>query len=174
VKLPGAPEGFVAEPGGGRVFVNLPKAGKVAVIDREQNAVTAEWELPEGARGNYAMAMDVEKQRLFVACRKPARLFVLDAATGKSVASLECAGDADDVWFDAGATKRVFVVGGAGSGEVTAIKQEGADSYSADFKVKTAPGARTGVLVPEMRKLIVAAPNSGDDPGYVFFYLIAP
>jgi hypothetical protein len=30
------------------------------------------------------------------------------------------------------------------------------------------------VLVPEMRKLIVAAPKSGDDPAYVFFYLIAP
>jgi hypothetical protein len=46
------------------------------------------------------MALDEAGRRLFVGCRVPARLVVLDTDSGQVVAKLPTVGDADDVFFD--------------------------------------------------------------------------
>src|SRR5215470_6363394 len=99
IKLPAHPEAFGLEQTGPRIFVNIPKAKQVAVIDRRKLAVVAHWPVTQAA-ANYPMALDEAHHRLFIGCRQPARLLVLDTDTGKLVAQVECAGDADDVFFD--------------------------------------------------------------------------
>ena len=51
-------------------------AGYVGVIDREKFEIIAKWR-PEGAAAFYPMALDEEHHRLFLGCRKPARLLIL-------------------------------------------------------------------------------------------------
>jgi hypothetical protein len=168
VKLEGHPESFQLESRGKRVFVNVPGACLVAVVDREQRKVVARWETGE-AKANYPMALDEERKRLFVGCRKPARLLVLDTDSGKILQSLECVGDADDVFVDA-ATGRVLVIGGEGFVDV--FSRDAAGAYSRTSRTPTAPGARTGLL--EGDRLFVASPAKEGKEAAVLVYRLLP
>jgi DNA-binding beta-propeller fold protein YncE len=157
VKLDAHPESFQLEKNSNRIFVNVPGAGHVAVVDRDKGAVVAKWSLPD-AKANFPMALDEANHRLFIGCRKPAKLVVLDTETGKSVASLDVVGDTDDVFYDAN-SKQVYVSGGAG--KVTVVTQKDADTYAVAGQVNTASGARTSFFVSGSGTLYVAVPHRG-------------
>jgi DNA-binding beta-propeller fold protein YncE len=157
VKLDAHPESFQLETKGKRIFVNVPNAGYVAVIDRETRKVIEKFPMKD-AFANFPMALDESDHRLFIGCRRPAKLVVLDTDTGKTVALLDIVGDTDDLFYDA-ATKRIYVSGG--EGRVTVISQSNADEYNIAGQVSTAPGARTSFFVPEIGMLYVAVPHRG-------------
>src|SRR5262249_14687180 len=73
VKLAGHPESFQLERSGSRIFVNVPNAGHVAVVDRRTMTIVATWPVTE-ARSNYPMALDEDGHRLFIGCRRPAKV----------------------------------------------------------------------------------------------------
>jgi len=155
IKLEGHPESFQLKAKGKRIFVNVPPAGHVAVIDRDQHRVIATWPIKE-AKANFPMALDEANHRLFVGCRMPAKLIVMDTDSGKTTASLDCCGDADDIFYDA-ANKRIYVTGGEGC--VSVFDQKDANTYSLVEKLWTAPGARTSFFVPTLHRLFVAVPK---------------
>jgi DNA-binding beta-propeller fold protein YncE len=157
VKLDAHPESFQLETKGKRIFVNVPGAGHVAVVDRETETVIEKFPLKE-AVANFPMALDEADHRLFIGCRRPAKLLVLDTETGKTVAVLDIVGDTDDLFYDA-ASKRIYVSGG--EGRVTVISQTSANIYNVAGQVTTTPGARTSFFVPETRMLYVAVPHRG-------------
>jgi hypothetical protein len=156
IPLAAHPEAFAAETKGSRIFLNVPEAGHVAVVDRAKGAVTATWQT--GAAANFPMALDEANARLFVGCRKPASLVVLDTSTGKIVSRLTIAGDADDIFYDAN-RRRLYAV--CGEGKIELIDQIDPDHYKTAAAVPTAAGARTGLFVPELNSLFVAVPRSG-------------
>lgn len=158
IKLSGHPESFQLESKGQRIFVNVPTAGHVAVVDREKRAVVATWQLSRAA-ANFPMALDEPNHCLFIGCRKPPQLLVLDAETGQVMKSLPIAGDADDVFYDA-AKQRIYVSGGEGF--VTVIRRSNRDTYSVLGNVSTAAGARTSYFDPKSGLLYVAVPHRGD------------
>jgi YVTN family beta-propeller protein len=157
IKLEAHPESFQLEADGSRIFVNVPGARHVAVIDREKKAVVARWRLRE-TESNFPMALDEPRRRLFVGCRKPAKVLVLDTRTGKTVAAVDCCGDTDDLFFDA-ASGRLYVTGGAGC--ISVIERSGADHYRLLGNVPTAEGARTSYWLPGAKTLYVAVPHRG-------------
>lgn len=163
VKLSGHPESFQLEQNGRRIFVNVPRAGHIAVVDRVQRAVVATWPVAD-AKSNFPMALDETNHRLFVGCRVPAKLLVLDTDSGKTVASVEIVSDTDDVFYDA-AARRIYVSGGGGL--VSVIRQGDADHYTAVAEVSTAPGARTAFLDAARGRLYVAAPHHGAQPAHL-------
>ena len=63
IDLAGHPEAFVLETRGPRIFVNLPEAREVAVVDRQSARVLARWPLA-GAAANFPMAFDEGNHRL--------------------------------------------------------------------------------------------------------------
>ena len=148
------PESFQLESEGPRIFVNIP-TGQVTVIDRRTRSITAKW--PVDAKENFPMALDEADHRLFVGCRKPAKLIVLDTSTGRAVATVDIVKDADDLYWDA-ERKRIYVSGGGG--EITVIAQKTPDQYEVAAHVPTAKGARTSLFVPEFKRLYVAAPGA--------------
>jgi YVTN family beta-propeller protein len=156
IKLSAHPESFQLETKGTRIYVNVPNADQVAVIDRKRSTVVATWVLKGVA--NFPMALDESNHRLFIGCREPAELLVLDTNTGKTVQSLAVAGDTDDVFYD-GDGKRIYISGGQGA--VTIISQKDVNTYSAIGRVPTAPGARTSLFAPKSRMLYVAVPHRG-------------
>src|SRR5438874_2449468 len=123
IKLAAHPEAFELEKKGRRIFVNVPNAGQVAVIDRDKGEVIATWK-PGGASANFPIALDEASHRLFVGCRNPAKLVVLNPASGATVASLDISGDTDEVFYDA---KRHRLYAICGEGYIDVIEQENAD-----------------------------------------------
>lgn len=168
IRLAGHPESFQLEAGGPRVFVNVPTAQQVAVVDRAARKLIATWPVAR-AGNNFPMALDEKGARLFVGARAPALMLVYDTASGKVVARLPIGGDTDDLFYDA-ARKRVYVV--CGEGQIDVFRQESADRYAHEAALKTAPRARTGLFVPEMSKLFVAAPTAGSSPARVLVYQV--
>lgn len=166
VKLPAHPESFQLEQQGLRIFVNVPDAKQVAVIDRETCAVTATWPM-EKFQANFPMALDEAKHRLFIGCRQPARLVVLDTATGKAVADLAISGDIDDLFFDA---KRKQLYLSCGEGFVDTVEQTTADTYRRVSQLPTAPGARTAFFSPVTDHLYLAVPDRGPQKAEIRVY----
>jgi DNA-binding beta-propeller fold protein YncE len=168
IQLAGHPEAFALEKKGSRIFVNVPTAHHVAVVDRAKGAVVSTWAVAE-AEGNFPMALDEAGKRLFVGTRSPGLLLVYDIETGKVVARQEIGKDTDDLFFDA-VRKRIYVI--CGEGRIDVVKQLDPDHYSLESTVSTAPRARTGLFVPENRRLYVAAPSIGASPARVLTYRV--
>ena len=168
IKLAGHPEAFALEQKGPRIFVNVPMARQIAVVDRTKGAVVATWSVSE-AQANFPMVLDETGRRLFVGARNPALLLVYDIDSGKLVAKQEIGKDTDDLFFDA-ARKRIYVI--CGEGRIDVVRQLDPDHYSIESTIPTAPRARTGLFVPETRRLYVAAPSIGTSPARVLAYRV--
>lgn len=166
VKLAAHPESFQLETSGARIFVNVPDAGQIAVIDRAKQAVVARWPVKRG-RANFPMALDEADHRLFVTCRQPPELLVLDTTSGKAIATLPVVGDADDTFYDE-KRRRVYVSGGEGA--ISVIQQQEADHYRAVGRVSTAAGARTSFFVPSLGRLYLAVPHRGSQRAEIRVY----
>ena len=166
VLLGSHPESFQFDEAADRVYVNVPKQLGVAVIDWKKRAVVAKWALGLSF-ANYPMALDRINRRLFVGCRLPARLVVIDTTSGQTIKALPTVGDADDVFYD---EKRrcIYIVGGEGAIEV--IRQQGPDVYETAGRTVTASGARTGYWWPSSDRLYVAAPAKGGQTAAVLVY----
>ncbi|HXT40559.1 MAG TPA: YncE family protein [Candidatus Angelobacter sp.] len=168
IKLPGHPESFQIERDGGRIFVNVPEARQVAVIDGQAKTVSKAWSLPD-AKANFPMALDETDRRLFVGCRNPPRLAVLDTTAGKVVSDVVIVGDTDDLFYDA-KRKRIYVSGGEGFVDV--IEQRDADNYKLLERIPTAPGARTSFFSPELDQFYLAVPRRGGQGAEIRVYEI--
>src|SRR5919109_735001 len=107
VKLAGHPESFQLERSGPRIFVNVPNAEQIAVVDRTAMKIATTWPVTS-AKANYPMALDEMNHRVFIGCRRPAKVLVYDTGTGKEVGSFDIVGDTDDLFYDA-ARKRLYI-----------------------------------------------------------------
>ena len=99
IDLPGHPEGFELENAGELIYVNMPSAQQIVVVERRSGQITATWDM-KGASQNFPMSLDEKSHRLLVATRRPPSLLAWDTATGKRIAELPICGDADDLFFD--------------------------------------------------------------------------
>src|SRR5215216_5683275 len=163
ITLSGHPESIQLEDSGQRIFVNVPTAGHIAVVDRGNGSVVETWPLSNAAE-NFPMALNEGNHRLFVGARSPAKLLILDTETGKMTTSLDSSGDADDIFYDAKNT-RIYVSGGEGA--ISVFEQTDPDNYSLLDKVDTAEGARTSLFVPDSGTLYVAVPHRGSQQAEV-------
>jgi DNA-binding beta-propeller fold protein YncE len=155
IKLSGAPEAFQLDPTQPRLYVNIPKPSQVAVVDTEKNEVVAKFPLTL-AEANYPLAFDAKGGRLFVGCRKKPMVVVLDAKTGKEVASVEIPADIDDLFFDA---KRERLYASCGAGFLAVLQRKGADRYEVVERIDTGKLARTCLFDPESGRLYVPVPR---------------
>ena len=162
--LPGHPEAF--ELAGGRIYVNVPTAGVVVVLDLVSGNTVAQWPVAP-ARGNFAMALDGSSRRLFVATRSPPQLIAFATDSAKRSPSLPLCGDVDDLALDP-AQHTLYAV--CGDGHVASIDTQDAARAQLRATVNSSPGARTGLWVPALRSLFVAAPASGGRHAAILVY----
>jgi DNA-binding beta-propeller fold protein YncE len=165
IRLPGHPESFQLERGGRRIFVNVPDAHQITVVDRRIAQPVAAWGLAD-AQANFPMALDEDDGRLVVGYREPALLAVFDTGSGTPIARLPACGDADDVFFDA---KRQRVYLSCGAGFLDVIQQRG-DAYAEFARIPTLWGARTALFVPELDRLYLAVRASGSEGAAVWVF----
>jgi DNA-binding beta-propeller fold protein YncE len=165
-KLAGHPESFQLERSGSRVFVNVPDANQIAVVDRAGMKVVATWPVAS-AKANFPMALDEANHRLFIGCRQPAKVLVYDTTTGTKTASFDIVGDTDDLFFDA-ARKRLYISGGEGFVDV--FQEQDAGRFARVAHLATAAGARTSLFVPEQSRLYLAVPHRGTQKSEIRIY----
>jgi len=156
-------EAIALEQNGNRIFVNLTQHSKMAVVNRDTMKEIAEWPVPP-AEQNAMVALDESQHRLYVVCRadlsgKPAgKVVVMNSDSGKVIDTQDAPMRADQVMYDA-SVHRLYVPGGQGYTEI--YDTSNPNSLKVVSKVTTAPGAKTGILLPEMNKVVLAA-SPGD------------
>ena len=149
---------------GTEMFVNVPDAHEIAVVDL---AATGSQSVPTPGMGaNFPMAIDPDVHRVLVVFRSPPTLMALSSQDGHVVAKTATCGDADDVFVDA-KRQRVYVSCGQGVVDVFAAEEAG---YRRLARVPTVSGARTSLFVPELDRLFVAVRASSGEPAAIWVF----
>jgi hypothetical protein len=134
IRLKAHPEGFQIDKTGTQVFVNVPDARGIEVVDLAAGSTRA---LPtQGAGSNFPMAIDAEEHRVLVVFRSPPTLMALSSEDGHVAATVEACGDADDVFVDP-KRRRVYVSCGEG---VIDVLEPGEPGYRRLARVPTVSG----------------------------------
>jgi DNA-binding beta-propeller fold protein YncE len=134
IQLGGAPE-FLAADGEGKAYINLEDKDVVAVVDLNTRKVISRWPVAPGGHP-VGMSMDRNSHRLFIGCRNPQKLVVMNSENGKIEAALPIGAGVDATGFYGG---QAFA--SCRDGSLTVISA--ADKLSVEQTVKTPSGART-------------------------------
>jgi hypothetical protein len=167
ISLRGHPESFQLDPAGARIFVNVPDAREIAVVDRETQREVASWST-DNMRSNFPLALDPARNRLVSIFRHPARLAAFDLRTGRSLSGSDVCADSDDVFVDS-RRQRIYVICGEGFVDSLAAS---ADKYTRVGQLATSGGSRTGLFVPELDRLLVAVRAS--EKGAAAIWILRP
>jgi DNA-binding beta-propeller fold protein YncE len=135
-----------------RLFINLAQTNKLAVVDRKTMKILSTWPVPP-AKQNAMVAFDPSQHRLYVVCRDPGMVVVMNSDTGAVVTTQSAPLRADEVQYDA-AAHRLYVPGG--EGYMGIYDTSDPDHLKLVEKVTTAPGAKTGLLLPASHRLFLA------------------
>jgi YVTN family beta-propeller protein len=169
IPLMAHPESFQIDPDTNQIFVNVPDARAIAVVDRASQKQIGKWPLTD--RGaNFPMALDHVRRQVLVIFRAPAELGVFSMTDGKLVTTPETCGDADDLFIDA-KRNRIYVSCGAGFLDVLEAKEA---TYRRIARIPTVSGARTSLFVPEMDRLLVAVRASSGEPAAIWIFRPMP
>ena len=164
IRLKAHPEGFQIDDTGTQVFVNVPDAREISVVDVATGSTGSL--ATQGAGSNFPMAIDGDAHRFLVVFRSPPTLMALSSQDGHVVAKAETCGDADDVFVDR-KRRRVYVSCGQGVVDVLELVETG---YRGLARVPTVSGARTSLFVPELDRLFVAVRAGSNEPAAIWVF----
>jgi DNA-binding beta-propeller fold protein YncE len=153
IDLGGAPEQAVSD-GKGHVYVDLEDKGSVAVIDAKAMKLQTTYSLNGKGDGCAGLALDAKHNVLFVACREPQVMVMLDAKTGKYLADLPLAGGSDGAVFN---PKTGEAFSSHGNGTLSVIKETSPTTFEVEQTVQTMPGAKTLSLDAKTGHIILIA-----------------
>ena len=128
--------------GAGHLYVALEDKDAVGVVEAKSMTVTARYPLAGQGGVCAGLALDAKTRVLFVACRNPQVMVVMNADDGAILTTLPIGQQNDGVQFNP-ATDEVFVP--SGDGQLTVVKESGRN-FEVEQTLATAPGARTIAL----------------------------
>ena len=156
----GAPEQAVTD-GKGHLYIDLEDKDAVAVVDAKTMAKTATYSLDGKCGGPAGLAFDVKSRVLFVACRNPAVMAMMNADTGKILAVLPIGAGVDGATFNP-STKEAF--SSQGDGTLTIIKEQSPTSFVVEQTVQTMVGAKTLTMDAKTGHVVLIAAEYGPAP----------
>jgi DNA-binding beta-propeller fold protein YncE len=157
IDLGGAPE-QAATDGKGHLYVDIEDKDSVAVVDAKTMKVSTQYSLNGKGGGNAGLALDVKNHILFVACRNPQTMVMLDANDGKYLGDLPIGRGCDGAAFN---PKTMECFSSQGDGTLTVIKENKPTSFVVEQNVKTMPGAKTMTLDSKTGKVLLIAAEYG-------------
>ena len=155
IELGGSPE-FLAADGTGKAFINLADKDLIAVVDLHTRTVIARWPVAPGGHPT-GMAIHRAHHRIFIGCRSPQRLIVMNTENGKIEAALPIGAGNDAVRFSDG---QAFA--SCRDGSLTVAGETGG-KLAVEQTVKTADGARTMGLDAMTHRIFL--PTAQTQPG---------
>jgi len=166
VSLGGAPEFGVAD-GAGRVYVNLEDKNQIVVIDSRTLAVLGRWGLGGGQKPT-GLAIDRKNRRLFSTCRDSKTMVVVDADSGKVLASLPIGSGVDAAEFD---PESAFAMCSNGDATMTVVREESPSKFVVLENVQTWGGAKTMALDPRTHRVYLVAADQSKSKKEVFLLI---
>jgi hypothetical protein len=97
------------------------------------------------------MAFDQVHNRLFIAGRKPGKLFIIDTGSGNLIKTMDCVDIADDMTFDP-KKGRIYV---SGFGGLSVFHQDSPDNYSLLTQFET-NGGKTSTYAARLGQFYIA------------------
>ena len=158
VELDGNPE-FAVTDEKGTVFVNIEDTSELVAFDPQKLTVKSRWKITD-CEEPTGLSIDRKNRRLFAGCGNK-KIAVMDADSGKVVASLAIGEGCDATAFDA---DRGLAFASAGDGTMTVIKEEGGDKFSVMQTVTTQKSARTMAIDSKTHLLFTVAAKVGSQP----------
>ena len=165
IPLDDHPESFQLSKKRNRVYINVPGANEIEVADLSTNKVIAKWK-NSGASSNFPMALDEKYDQIFVGCRSPAKLRMINAETGKDISIVNSSADADDIFYS-GSDSLVFV--SAGSGFIDVFRIDDKQPVQINH-IKTSSGARTSLWLASEKRFLLAVPARAGNPAALWIY----
>jgi YVTN family beta-propeller protein len=145
----------------GHLYVALENKDAVGVIDTKNMTVTATYPV-SGAGGTPAgLALDPKTRVLFVACRKPAVMVMMNADTGAILATLPIGEQNDGVLFNPATGEALAATG---DGHLSVIKQDSPGHFAVAQTLDTLPGARTSALDSKTGHIFLMTAEYGPVP----------
>jgi DNA-binding beta-propeller fold protein YncE len=161
IDLGGAAEQAVTD-GHGKVYVNLTDKSTIAVIDANQLAVTARYDLSGTASNAGGLAFDAKNHILFSYLHQPSSMAVIvNADTGKIITTLPTGEGVDTAGFDP-TTMEAFSA--QRDGTMTIIKERSPTDFVVEQNLKTMPGAKTLAMDTKLHRAIVISAEFGPAP----------
>ncbi|HEY7302760.1 MAG TPA: YncE family protein [Bryobacteraceae bacterium] len=136
IGLGGKPE-FLAADNAGKAYVNLEDKDQLAVVDLRARKVLAHWPVTPGGEP-VGLALDAQKGRLFIGCRKPQKMIVMSTDGGKILGSLPIGAGVDATKLDEG---EAFA--SCRDGSLVVVSEKSTGQFEVSQVVKTPGGART-------------------------------
>ena len=143
VRLGGRPE-YAAADGAGTVYVNIEDKNQLVAFDSRTLREKNRWPL-RPCTEPAGLAIDAAHARLFVGCANKL-MAVVDAKTGKIVATLPIGQGVDANRFDPGTS---LAFSSNGDGTLTVVHEDTPDKYTVVENVATEKGARTMEVDPK-------------------------
>jgi DNA-binding beta-propeller fold protein YncE len=156
VALDGQPE-FVVADGKGKIFVNITDKNQILEFDGKTLEVLHRWSLAPG-EGPSGLSIDRRNRRLFSVCDNQ-KLVVMDADTGKVIATPAVGAGTDASLFDPD-TRNAFASAG-GSATLTVIHEDSPDQFRVVDNVPTQSGARTMALDTKTHNILLVTARHG-------------
>ena len=154
IQLGGKPE-FAATDESGTVFVNLEDKSEIVAFDPRKLTVKSHWKLTD-CEEPTGLAIDLKHRRLFAGCSGNKKMAIVDADSGKVLATPAIGDGCDATAFDAG---RGLVFASAGDGTITVIKEDAAAEFSVLQTVTTQKSARTMAVDRRTHRLFTVGAN---------------
>jgi DNA-binding beta-propeller fold protein YncE len=152
----GAPDGK------GRAYICVEDKGQVAVVDCKAMKTTGHYDLGADGGTPAGLALDAANNRLFVCCRSARKCVVLDAASGKTLATLPTGGGVDAAEFNP-QTMEAFC--SSGDGKLTVIKETSPTSFAVEQDVATKAGAKCSTLDSKTGRIYLITADRGGSGG---------
>lgn len=157
VPVGGKPE-FAQYDGKGKVYFNVENTGEIVEMDAAKATITKRISLAP-CEDPTGLAIDRQKRRLFAACGNK-KMAIVDADSGKVIASVDIGAGADGAAFDNGFA---FSSNG-GDGTMTVVQETSAGKFEVVETVQTARTARTMGADPKTHKLYLPGAEQGPPP----------
>lgn len=135
IDLGGKPEALASD-GQGKIYVNLVDKNEVAVVETQEMKVVNRWPVAPGG-SPVGMAVDRKNHRLFIGCRKPAKLVAMSTEDGHVIADLPIGAGCDATVFDGD------VFASCRDGSLSVARETSPGKFEIVQTVKTRPGAKT-------------------------------
>jgi YVTN family beta-propeller protein len=153
LKVPGKPEFAAVDSEAHRVYVNVEDKNSILAIDTVNHTVAAVWPL-ENCESPTGLAIDIKNHRLFSVCENE-KMVMVDAQTGKTVASAPTGQGTDGVVFDA--LKMLAFSANGKSATITVVHEDSPNHLTVVQNLKSHRGARTITIHPGTGRIYLPA-----------------
>jgi DNA-binding beta-propeller fold protein YncE len=137
--------------GQGKLYADVENEKKIAVVDVKNLKLITKYDLGDGAGEPGGLGLDVKNHILFAMCARPDVCVILNADTGKVLATLPIGNGTDGGGFNP-ATMEAW--SSQRDGTLTIIKESSPTGFAVEQTVQTKPGCKTSSLDTRNNQII--------------------